>query len=298
MSKDKVLNEEIKNWWNQNPFTFGASQTALKGDQVGRIDLGKMDLRYFEEIDRKFRKHSRGGGQDDDEPILSKLVNYNLIRNKKVLDIAVGSGFSLVSFAKGGGEVTGIDLTDYAVMEAKRNLDLRGLKGEVLKMDAQNLQFSSNTYDFVNAWGCLMHMPDTEKAIEEIYRVLKPSGHTLAYMYNKSSWPFWFNLFFLRGVLLLKLFKYKFDITRLASRYSDGYTTGGNMLTKFYTPNQVKRMYENTGFKKVIVFPWQLSDEPNNWPLRSFPIFKYLPKFIKNFMSKRWGYGLIVQAQK
>jgi len=298
MNENEKQTEEIRKWWDANPFTFGASGTAKTGDQVGRIPVEKMDLKYFEEIERKFRKHSRSGGQEDGEPLLSKLVDYNLISNKKVLDIAVGSGFSLVSFAKEGGEVTGIDLTDFAVLEAKRNLELRGLKGEVFRMDAQNLEFENNTYDFVNSWGCLMHMPNTEKAISEIYRVLKDNGQTLSYMYNKSSWPFWFNIIFLRGILLLKLLYYKFDIDRLTSRYSDGYTSGGNRLTKFYSPRQVQEMYQKVGFKKVTVFPWQLPDEPDNWPLRSFPVFKYLPKFMKNFMSKRWGYGLIVKAQK
>ena len=80
-------------------------------------------------------------------------MNYDWLKGKDVLDIAVGSGFSLVSFAKGGARVTGIDITDYAVLESEKNLELRNLAGIVLKMDAQSLSFDDNSFDFVNAWG-------------------------------------------------------------------------------------------------------------------------------------------------
>lgn len=296
MSEEKSKNREVEEWWDNNPFTFGV--TNKEGDQVGAIDHSLMDLSYFEDIENKFRKHSRGAGQEDGAPLLSKLVDYEWLKNKKVLDIAIGSGFSTVAFSVGGADVTGIDITSFAVKEAKKNLELRNLPGEVLQMDAQQMNFPDNSFDFVNAWGCLMHMPDTLGAISEIYRVLKPGGRVLAYMYNKSSWPYWFNLIFLRGILLGQLFRYRFNTVALSSRYSDGYSVGGNMLTKFYTPKEVKRMFEKAGFADVECFPWELPYEPDGWPMGAFPIFRYLPKSIKAFMSKRWGYGLIIKAKR
>lgn len=204
----------------------------------------------------------------------------------------------MVTYAKAGAEVTGIDLTDFAVKHATKNLEFRGLKGTVLKMDAQSLQFPDASFDFVCAWGCLMHMPDTEKAIREINRVLKPGGRVLAYMYNKSSWPFWFNIILVRGILMGKLIKYGFNITRLTSRYSDGNSVGGNMLTKFYTPGEAQRMFLAAGFTKAASAPWELPAEPNGWPMRVLPVFKHLPTAIKRYMAKRWGYGLIIKAEK
>lgn len=297
MSSDvKNKNNKVKLWWNNNPFAFGVSNAD--NDQVGTIPLGKMNLAYFEEIEKRFRKHSRGGGQEDGAPLLSKLIDYNWLKGKKGLDVAVGSGFSLVSFLMGGARMVGIDITPFAVKHTKRNLEIRGLQTKVLQMDAQKMSFSDEAFDFVNAWGCLMHMPDTGKAISEIYRVLKPEGKALAYMYNKNSWPFWFNIIFLRGIILLGLMRFRGDITKLTSRYSDGYSRGGNPMTKFYSPKEAEKMFLTIGFKNIRVFPWNLPDEPNHWPLRSFPIFKYLPKTVKRFMSKRFGYGLIIQAEK
>lgn len=291
--------KEIQKWWNDNPFTLGvATGDYRKRDLVGRIAEEKMNAEYFTEIDRRFRKHSGWGGQAENEPLLSKLVDYSLLKDRLVLDIATGSGIFAVAFASGGADVVAIDLTDYAVKQTEKNFKTRGLKGKVIQMDAQNLDFPNDSFDFVNAWGCLMHMPDTEKAISEIFRVLKPGGTALAYMYNKSSWPFWFNIIFLRGVLLGGLVRYRGDLTRLTSRWSDGASEGGNMLTKFYTPNEARNMFQGAGFSEAESFPWDIGYEPDHWPARRAPIFKYLPKAVKAWMAKRWGYGLIVKAKK
>lgn len=290
--------KEIQDWWDKNPFTLGVATGAYKNrDLVGRVDSEKMDLKFFQEIERRFRKHIGTGSQDLNKPLLSKFMSEDL-NGKDVLDIATGSGLFAVSFAERGANVTAIDLTKYAVLETKTNFELRNLKGNIMQMDAQRMTFQDKSFDFVNAWGCLMHMPDTEGAIKEIYRVLRPSGSALAYMYNKSSWPFWFNTILVKGILMGDLIKYKFDITKLTSRYSDGASVGGNMLTKFYRPKDVRVMFKNAGFNKVDVLPLQIDHEPNHWPIRQVPVFKYLPQNVKSWMAKRWGYGLVVRASK
>ncbi|MGH7175320.1 MAG: class I SAM-dependent methyltransferase [Minisyncoccia bacterium] len=290
-----VNTKDVETWWEANPFAFGVSNTAR--DQVGTIPLEKMDLAYFDTIESQFRKLSRGAAQNDGAPLFSNLVDPNSLKGKKVLDIAVGSGFSAVAFVRAGAEVTGIDLTAFAVQHAKKNLSLRGLPATIEQMDAQAMTFPDASFDFVNAWGCLMHMPDTEKAIQEIYRVLKPGGKMLAYMYNKASWPYWFNYFLLRGVLMGDLIRYRFDMVKVTSRHSDGYSVGGNPLAKFFNPSEVDGMLARAGFSKHKVEPWRLAYEPDNWPVRRLPLFRYLPAFVKRRMT-RYGYGLIVYAEK
>ena len=293
--QNKTETQVVEEWWDKNPFAFGVSNT--KGDQVGTIPLEQMDVAYFDEVERRFRKHHDGAAQEPGQPLFSKVIDLPSLQGKKVLDIAVGSGFSMVGLARAGATVTGIDLTDFAVRHASRNLALRRLPGEVFKMDAQHLAFPDASFDFVNAWGCLMHMPDNEGAIREIYRVLKPGGTMLAYMYNKRSWPYWFNYFLLRGVLMGELVRYGFSMVRVTSRWSDGYSVGGNRLTKFYTSEEVDGMLERAGFSAHAVEPWRLSYEPSMWPMRSMPLFQFLPRAVRNYLT-RFGYGIIVHAKK
>lgn len=301
MKKSSIAStQEVERWWDENPFTLGvATNDYENNDLVGRIPFEKMDKNYFNKIESKFHKHHGSVAQYANKPLLSNLIDFDFIKGKKVLDIAIGSGLHTVTFAKAGAIVTGIDLTQYAVMQTKKNLEVNNLDNvEILQMDAQNMSFKNNTFSLVNAWGCLMHMPDTEKAINEIYRVLKPGGQVLAYMYNRDSWPFWFNIFLLRGILLGGLIRYRGDVDRLTSRYSDGSHKNGNMLTKFFTKKEIRDTFKRNGFKSVEVFPLQIEHEPDHWPMRSFPIFKFLPKRVKSWMSYRWGYGLIIKAKK
>ncbi|MBD9358412.1 class I SAM-dependent methyltransferase [Methylomonas albis] len=50
------------------------------------------------------------------------------------------------------------------------------MKGVDHNVDLQQLPFDDHTYDFVFASHVLEHVPDDEKAISEIYRILKPNG--------------------------------------------------------------------------------------------------------------------------
>jgi len=289
--------DAVEQWWDEHPFSYGAS--GKNTDQVGAVADEAMTLAYFDTLTRRFKKH---GGivnpENDPQPVLSELVDYNSLKGKKVLDIATGPGLFLVEFAKVGAIATGIDITSYAIKHTSRNLELRNLKAEVIKMDAQKLEFPDATFDYVHAWGCVMHMPDTEKAIQEIYRVLTPGGKALIYIYNRNSWTFWFNFILIRGILMGKLFTYRFDIDKLTTRYADGATVGGSPLAKFYSQRSLKRMVDDAGFKSARYTIWSRASEPESWPLRSVPIFKFLPRSIRTWLSSKLGLALVALVEK
>lgn len=279
--------EKVENWWNTNPFTYNGS----KG--VGRLseEASTLDIDYFDTAERKYKKHTNESTQTGDTPVFSKYIEYEKLRGKKVLDIATGTGFSTVTFARFGADVTGIDLTEYAVAQTKRNFELRGLTGTILQMDAQVLEFPDNTFDFVCAHGCLMHMPDTKKAIREIYRVLKPGGTVYAWMYHKG-WYYWFGILFLRGVLLGKLLTYKFSTLRLTSRYSDGAHEGGNPHTRFYSRREFRDLFSNEGFSQVEVFANNNPQEWDAWPMAKLKLGFLIPRSIQKFFGEKVGFAL------
>lgn len=289
------INDKIEDWWNKNTFSYGVAKNDFKKyDQVGTVDFDNINLFFFSELDRKFEKHLQVKFND----FLIENFQIKKLENKKILDIACGSGIFTVKFAKISKNVEAIDLTQNAVKLTKIHLKLLGLDASVNKMDAQNLTFKENSFDFVNAWGCLMHMPDTQKAINEIYRCLDINSSTLAYFYNKNSWAYWFSIIFLRGIILLGFFKYGFNSTRLVSRFTDGQTKGGNILTKVYSKKQLKKRYEEAGFDEIEVEKVFIKGYADRLPARKFPIFKFLPKKIKDYLSKKLAWGLIVKAHK
>jgi 2-polyprenyl-3-methyl-5-hydroxy-6-metoxy-1,4-benzoquinol methylase len=102
------LKLKVKDWWNQNPFIYDKHKGAAKNEETG------MDLEFFKKVDEKIIKwmspwaHSRF-------PLLSNLINYDSLKDKKVLDIGVGSGWTTEQFCRAGADVTAIDITPKAV---------------------------------------------------------------------------------------------------------------------------------------------------------------------------------------
>lgn len=296
MPDTQSLNEDVKNWWNSNPYTYGLSRQDSYQD-VGDVPQDQLDTAFFDHYMRKTRKHFHDA-QRPDEPVAARFIDYPWLRDKKVLDIACGFGWATTEMARMGAHVTGIDLTPRAIAGAQRHFELRGLTADLQVMDAQQMTFPDATFDFVHAWGCLMHMPDTERAIAEIYRVLKPGGRTSGYMYNKNSVSYWWHFWFLRGILQGKLLTYRGDTTRLVSRYTDGVTLGGNMLTKVYTPHEGKHLFERAGFADVSFQPWGPPDMLKDFPVSKLPLGRLLSYEIRRAIADRWGWGMIFHATK
>lgn len=284
------VTKEVAAWWNENPCTF-TDQT-----QVGFVDLGSLDLDFFENVERKFRKHAPQY-QEPDKPLLSNYIDYDFIRDRRVLDIGTGTGFLAVELARQGGLITAIDITDWSVCAAKINFKVRNLPGEISRMDAQKMSFADNRFEFVSAHGCLMHMPDTFASIKEIYRVLASDGRHYAWFYHKG-WFYWFNVLFLRGILMGYLPRYGFSAQRLTARFTDGSHKGGNPHTRFYSKSELFDMYNGAGFRNILV---QVLYSPTNidkWPLRKLPIGKFLPECLRRFIGEVAGFGVVVTAEK
>ena len=131
-------------------------------------------------------------------PIIMQEMNYgcgstisaqDLINNPKVLYVGVGGGMELLQFSyfsrqKGG--VIGVDVVD-EMLEASRKNFIEAEKQndwfksefvELKKGDALNLPIEDESID-IAAQNCLFNIFKTEdlkKALQEMYRVLKPHG--------------------------------------------------------------------------------------------------------------------------
>jgi 2-polyprenyl-3-methyl-5-hydroxy-6-metoxy-1,4-benzoquinol methylase len=290
------LQERIKHWWNSNPYTYGLSSRGRYRD-VGDVSDRDLDREFFARYMRKVRKHF-DDAQRPGQPLASRFIDYESLRDKKVLDIACGFGWATVEMARAGARVTAIDVTPRAIEATRQHLSTEGLRADLHVMDAQQIEFDAGTFDFVLAWGCLMHMPDTAQAMAEVYRVVKPEGSMAGYMYNKNSISYWWNMWFLRGVLLGRLIAYRGDTQRLVSRYTDGETIGGNALTKVYTPEAAAALLQAAGFRQAEVRPWGPPEMIQSFPVRKLPLGRLLPYPVRKSIADRFGWGMVFRAVK
>jgi ubiquinone/menaquinone biosynthesis C-methylase UbiE len=121
-----------------------------------------------------------------------------------LLDIGCGSGRWSKILAEKAGEVHAID-PGPAVKVAARQL--RNNKNVfVAQAGFGCLPFEENTFDFVLCLGVAHHLPDPQKAIGEMMKMLKKNGRILIYMYyNLSERSFFYRFLFKISRLLNRM---------------------------------------------------------------------------------------------
>lgn len=96
----------------------------------------------------------------------------------RALELGCGTGFFLLNLMQGGiatkGSVT--DLSPGMVKVALRNAENLGLDVDGRVADAETIPYEDNTFDLVVGHAVLHHIPDVEKSLREVLRVLKPGG--------------------------------------------------------------------------------------------------------------------------
>ena len=98
------------------------------------------------------------------------------ISGLRVLDLGCGEGYNTRLLAARGANVVGIDIAKRFIghaVECERKAPL-GIEYRIAS--AVELPFADASFDAVTAFMSLMDIPETERAIAEVFRVLRPGG--------------------------------------------------------------------------------------------------------------------------
>ncbi len=168
VNTDHVTIEEVRDFWQRNPLC------------VNGIPYLAGTPQFFTEFDTQRESI-------ESIPFSYALHEYLDFNKKKVLDVGSGNGYVLSKYATEGADVFGIDITQEGIDLCRKRFDYLNLQGHFQVADAQELPFADNTFDCVCSMGVLHHVPDTQKALDEIYRVLKPGGRLIVMFYHRNS---------------------------------------------------------------------------------------------------------------
>lgn len=119
---------------------------------------------------------------------LLRLVPFDGLASRRVLDVGCGTGVDLVRFSRGGARAVGVDIAESAIALARKNVTHRGLAAGLLVADGESLPFKPDTFDFVFAHGVAQYTTDGRRLVEEVHRVLAPGGQAVFQGYNRISW--------------------------------------------------------------------------------------------------------------
>ena len=162
------LKRQVHDFWNEQ----SCDTQVAKG--------AKFTREYFEEIE-SFRYF--------DQPFIHSFAQFSRYHGKRVLEVGFGAGTDFIQWLRAGALVSGIDLTEEALENVRHRINTYGLpEPESLQVaDAEKLPYQSDVFDLGYSFGVLHHTPDTEQAVRELVRVIRPGGHLKIMLYNRHS---------------------------------------------------------------------------------------------------------------
>ena len=138
-------------------------------------------------------------------------------RNTRILRWAAGEG----------AHAFGIDISPAIVAGAREQFTTLGLRLHGAQSDVRYLPFRSDSFDAVYSMGTVEHFDETQQALEEIFRVLRPGGRAIIGVPNRCD-PF------LRPLLVVAMYR--------LGLYGYGFE-------KSYTRRKFRRMLQRAGFE-------------------------------------------------
>ena len=227
-------------------------------------------------------------------PYLEEAAEFRWHSKERVLEVGVGLGTDLISYAKHGSLVYGIDLGVDQIEYTKKNFKVSGQTFKQLRQgNAENLPFKNDFFDLVYSFGVLHHTPNTERALREVHRVLKKDGQAIVMLYARG-WKHYVKRCLIHGILLGKYFK----LGSWQAVYNDVSEVNGNSpKTGVYTKKQVRAMF--SAFSYIEVERKRMGEFFDYKPYRTLKF----PRIVQNLaellsLESIFGENWVIKAHK
>ncbi len=200
----------------------------------------------------------------------------------EVLDICCGSGVVGNSFRGKVGKITGLDLTPEMIALARTRLD------EVVQGDVYDIPFPEGRFDLVCNREVLHLLPDPDRPVSEVFRVLKPGGQFIvgqlvpfgtadaAWFFRviKKKQPLFFNHLLdvdMHDMLARNGFV---DITMTEYTHEEDIET---WITTHETPNEMRHeirdLYHHAPAEVRAVHPFRIDSDGRIWDTWRWVVF-------------------------
>jgi ubiquinone/menaquinone biosynthesis C-methylase UbiE len=285
--------EEVRQFWDGKP-----CDSELSGKDPRTKD-------YFLEIENERYKY---------QSHIPQLLAQIDLQGKRTLEIGTGVGTDARKIVELGGIYTGINVDAGSVDMTAKALSVFSVPGEVKLCSATDMSFENESFDVVYSFGVLHHIPEVEKAVAEIQRVLKPGGKLFVMLYNKSSINYYVEILFLRKLFLLLLLLpgvirvlHFLGLPReKLERHAEIYRNSKKMFAQEWLSrntdgpdNPYSRVYGRKESEKLLRGFVVVRNEVYFFDYRHWGILgRAMPQSLVNLLGGRWGWHRIVHAVK
>ncbi len=259
----------------------------MRYDMMADISYEEFSQEYYAEIDKRFFGSVFQIMPWKERPF-DNLIDFNSLSGKDVLEVGVGCGTHAQLIAEKSGSFTGIDITDYAINATTKRMDAFAIKADIIRMDAEKMNFEDNSFDFIWSWGVIHHSSNTLQILKEINRVLRPGGKAVVMVYHKSVWNTYIRGALYYGILKGGLFKGK-SVHKIIQEKTDG------ALARYYTIrewNDMLREFFLVGKTLLLGSKSQLVPMPY-CKAKEF-LMRLIPNWFGRFITNRPFFGFMV----
>jgi ubiquinone/menaquinone biosynthesis C-methylase UbiE len=111
---------------------------------------------------------------------LAARISKEIVPGSLILEVAPGPGYLSIELARRGQyQVTGLDISKSFVEIARKNAAEESVSVDFRRGNASAMPFENNSFDFVVCRAAFKNFTQPLEAINEMCRVLKPSGRAM-----------------------------------------------------------------------------------------------------------------------
>lgn len=107
----------------------------------------------------------------------------------RAIDLGCGTGTNVITLARRGWQVTGVDFAGRAIQIAKRKVKNAAVMATLHVGDATKLNGIAGPFDLALDLGCFHTIENRADYLAELNRLLAPGGHWLMYGFVESAPP-------------------------------------------------------------------------------------------------------------
>jgi ubiquinone/menaquinone biosynthesis C-methylase UbiE len=184
-----------------------------------------------------------------------KCIDYMPVTGfdgKVILDFGCGPGHDLVGFGvySDPKKLIGIDVSARSLSEASDRLKIHGVTAELIQLDPNiaNIPMDDMSVDHIHSSGVLHHTPDPLVWLQEMYRVLKPSGSINIMVYNYDS--IWMHLYVAYQRSIVQGLYSDLSLREQFAKSTDGEDCP---ISNCYRPDEWIEISNNAGFEAEFI---------------------------------------------
>jgi SAM-dependent methyltransferase len=262
--------QRAREQWSQDP----AGAVYGRGHEFGTRE-------FFDAVERhRYSEYA---------PWMPEVMGFKNFPLARLLEIGCGMGTDLLQFARGGAEVTGVDLTARSIEISRQRFAVYGARGDFAIADGESLPFADGSFEVVYSNGVLHHTPDTEGAVREIHRVLSPRGLARVMLYHRDSAYYWGQIILRHGLLRGELLRGD-SPEEIMSRYVEVNESGGRPLVKVYSRREARKLFSM--FRRVRIEVEQLTRS------ELYILGRFIPEGMFRWLRRSVGGNVIISARK